>query len=175
MVYNTSRAVVIRMQRYLDDMLVAKRTLSWPVKDPKPFSYKVREALKAVERYAEYERYHGLKAWFRIKPMNGWVEAEFLGIEGAEVETIHAPERLTFEEVLNVDGAAGVCIKFEAKSDELHFPNAVLGDDERLQIYKWGLGQHPKWRLVSHEDAGITMTRKRGVDLAFLWKPEEES
>ena len=174
MPYNTSRACIIRMQRYLDDMLRAKRTVSWPTRETKRLSYKIREALKAVERYPEYERYHKLKAWFRIKPMKGWVEAEFLGVEGADEETVHAPERLTFEEVLNVEGAAGVCIKFAAKSDELHFPQAILSNDERLTIYKWGLEQTPKWKLISHEDAGITMTRKRGVDSEFLWKPEGE-
>lgn len=172
MPYNTSRAVVIRMQRYLDDMLNAGRTISWPSKEPKVLSRKIREGFAAAGRYDEYERYHGLKAWFRIKPMKGWVEAEYLGTEGESV--VNTPEKLVVEEVLDVQGAAGACIKFEAKSDELHFPNAVLSNRGRLTIYKWGLGQVPKWHLISHEDAGITMTRKRGVDQAFLWSPEEE-
>ena len=172
MPYNTSKACVKRQQTYLDDMLNAKKTISWPARDAHTFARKIREAMFAAKCHDEYERYHDLKAFYRIRPRKGWVEAEYLG--HTEESRAQVPERMVVEEVIDVHGAVGACIKLAPKSDELNFPNAILGKKERLAIYEWGIKQEPKWKLISHENAGITMTRKRGVDPVFLWSPPEK-
>jgi hypothetical protein len=172
MPYNKSAACVHRQSTYLDQMLLAKRTIAWPVDDPAKFARQLREAMHTARRYQEFLAYHNLKHTFRIRVYTGSVEAEYIGGPTEHVPT-YSPEAMTIDEVDNVHAVVGGCIKFVAQSNELRFPNVKATDDELKALYEWGLGSSPKWQLIYNENAGVTMTRKK-VDEIFLWAPEEE-
>lgn len=173
MPYNTSRAVVTRNKRFLDDMLEGKRTLTWPAENPEQMARKIREALAAVMKYPDLQRYHDLKAFYRLRPGLAWVEAEYIGPPaGSDTYTprsMQIPEATTYQHVV------GACIKFGAKADELVFPNVHASDKELLALYEWGRSEeHVEWKLIFH-DPGVTMTRRRQVDKLFLWRPPDGS
>lgn len=171
MAYNTSRACVGRMSRYLEDMLHAQETITWPIAEPDKHARKIREAMSAARGYPEFERYHKLKQIYRLHPRSGWVEAEYIGVpKGIQV---HVPTSITLNDVLDVQGVVGAAIKFAVKSNELHFPKAVLSDDQKLALYTWAQSEGPPWKLISHEEVGVTLTRRQVEDI-FVWVPEEE-
>lgn len=174
MAYNTSKHCVVRMKRYLNDMAEAKKTITWPASDPRKMAYHIREAMYASQRYPEFKAFHGLRDWYRISPRQGWVEAEYLGLdEGDRPAKVNIPERLTVGEVEDVHGVVGACIKFAEKADEIYFPNVKkLKEEEKLAVHQWGKGSSPPWQLIDHEEAGVTMTRKQGVNEMFIWRPE---
>ena len=171
MVYNTSQACVRRHERYLQDMLQAEATLTWPASDAEVFARKLREAMFAAQKHPEYTHFHRLRDLYRIRPMNGWVEAQWLGPPAAVKAS--KPTLMRIEEAINAQGVVGACIKFAPKGNEINFPNAVLTEDEKLAVYAWGMGEVPQWQLISHDNEGVTMTRKP-VDQVFLWKPPEK-
>jgi hypothetical protein len=172
MVYNISKGVVHRSQRYLDDMLNAGKTLTWPTRKPSVLAYKIREALFAAQKHPEFTPYHKLKSWYRIHTRSGWVEAEYVGpISGSN--DVHAPEGMTLSAYRTVEELVGACIKFERKADEIYFPNANLGEEQKELLYKWGGGAG--WKLIDHGETGVTMTRKDDVEELFLWKPEDKN
>jgi len=98
--------------------------------------------------------------------MGGWVEAEYLG---TELSAIPAPT-LTVTEATQLMEVVGACIKFGVKSDEIYFPEARLSQQDLKMLLAWG--QADGWRLIWHDDRGVTVTRRRDVDETFLWKPE---
>ena len=121
------------MSRYLEDMLTAKRTISWPVSDPELVARRIREALYASRCHEDFRNYHKLKEWFRLRSRPGWVEAEYIGpLVGAT--PVYSPGSMTIGEADDVNGVVGACIKLAAKAEELHFPNARLSDEEQLQV-----------------------------------------
>ena len=168
MPYNISKGVVHRNKRYLDDMLEARKTLTWPTHDAKALSYKIREALFAAQKYPDFEPYHCLKHWFRIRNRKGWVEAEYIGPMGPNSAT--APEGFTQPDVTDVQSVVGACVKLGGLADEILFPNAVLNEDDKGILVTWGKGQG--WKLIDHAEAGVTMTMK-DVDATFLWRPKD--
>jgi hypothetical protein len=171
--YNTSKACVVRYLRYLQDMAEARTTLTWPASDSEIFARKLREAMAAARHHEEFGYLHDLKDFFRIRPRSGWVEAEYIG--PPEKKSVpRVPDRMEVKEATSAPGVVGACIKFAARANEIHFPNAITSEDDKLAIYNWGLGEVPQWKLISHDDKGVTMTRKRAVDKTFLWKPKEE-
>jgi len=176
MPYNKSKACVRRMMPFLAVMKESKQTVTWPVKNGQAkFAYKLREAMDTVTLHPEFEQFHFLKDNYRIHPRSGWVEAEWIGVD-ADIAQIATPALLEIPEALDAQGVVGACIKFGIRADELHFPNARLNDNERLAIYQWGRNAElgPHWKLISHGDRGVTMTRKSGVSEIFLWEPGDE-
>ncbi|KKL91267.1 hypothetical protein LCGC14_1896350 [marine sediment metagenome] len=172
MVYNISKAVVHRNQRYLDDMLESKSTLTWPTHDAKTLTYKIREALYAAQKHPEFRQYHPLKNWFRIRSRGGggWVEAEYIGPIQNSLGDVHTPEGYVEPDVVDVESIVGSCIKLSHFANEIFFPKANLSNEGRLALYRWG--KKEDWKLIDHGPEGVTMTRKRGVDELFLWSPE---
>ena len=171
MTYNTSKACVHRMKRYLDDMLVAGRTITWPAKKPRQFAYKIREAIYAARHHPEFENYAALRVDYKIYSHAGFVEARYQGEPISEAELVQAPDRMTIEEVTDAPSVVGATIKFTSKADELYFPNAQLSENDKLSVWKWG--KMEGWALIDQEDEGITLTR-RAVDKIFLWTPADE-
>lgn len=172
MPYNTSRRVVERNRGYLDAMVNARRTLTWPTTNPEKLAYRVREALAAARKYPEYGLYHELSIFYKIRVMSGWVEAEYIG-PAPEQTTPSSLANMSVEEVEDANGVVGACIKFGSRTDELHFPNAVMEKNELHAVYSWGRNNKPRWKLIAHGDKGVTMTRK-DVEEAFLWTPDDK-
>jgi hypothetical protein len=153
-------------------MKESKATLTWPTSEPHIFARKLREAMAAAQHYPEFEPFHDVRDFYRIRPRRGWVEAEWIGpVTGAG--TAHKPSHFQVEEALDAQSVVGACIKFEGKANELHFPNAVLSEHDKGVVFTWGMGEVPQWRLIVHDKEGITMTRKKGVDPLFFWQPQE--
>ena len=168
MAYNTSKASVRRIKRHIDDMIVAARTITWPAKEPRKFAYHIREAIFAARHHPEYEKYAALRVDYKIYSHRGYVEARYQGTPIDEVVTVTAPERMTITEITDAPGIVGAAIKFEPRTDEIYFPNAVLNDDEKLSVWRWG--RMEGWALIDQEDEGVTLTR-REVEKIFLWQP----
>jgi hypothetical protein len=171
MPYNISKAVVNRSRRYLDEMLNNPRTITWPAVSPRKLAYKVREALFAAKRHKDFAIYHLLHDNFRIREYPGYVEAEYIGPPVNALGTTIV-EGVTVEEATDIRGVVGAVIKYGVTVDEIRFPNVRATDEELAIVYKWGMNEKPIWRLISHEDNGITMTRRQGLDEIFFWKPE---
>lgn len=173
MSYNTSKGVIKRSQAYLDAMLEARRTHSWPADHPFQLAYKIREAMYAVQKYSEYARYHDLREFFRIRPGTGWVEAQYIGPPIGGITT-YTPQSMQVSEATDIRHVVGACIKFGVKADELVFPNAQLNVEDLKMLYKWSHKEEhgPIWHIIFH-DPGVTMTRRHGVDKLFIWTPEE--
>jgi hypothetical protein len=164
--YNTSKGVVIRNRVYLDRMANTTESITFPSDSPDKLAYRIREARYAAARYPEFRKYHDLRYLFNIIARSGWVECRFLGTAN-DVQPITLEGKLV-EEVREIHGVVGACIKFGAEADELTFPNAILQPKELDMLYKWG--QKEGWGLIYHDEEGITLTR-RNVDKEFLWEP----
>ena len=175
MPYNLSRNVVERFRRYLDDMAVAQRTITWPAKDSEVLARKLREAVAAAEHHGEnFPEFAKLKVNYQICTRKGYVEARWMGplsTSGGDIQETFAPTFMTIGEAQTAEAVVGAAIKFEPRADELHFPNARLTDKEKDLLYKWG--KKSGWKLIDQEEAGITLTKK-DVDELLLWTPEED-
>jgi len=167
MPYNISRACVHRSKRYLDELAEKRRTLTFPAHKPLKLVYQIREAVYAAKRHKEFVKYHDLQENYRFRPREGWVEAEYVG-EPVKVEVV-GPPALTVTEARQLMEVVGACIKFGPKTNEIHFPNAVLEPEDLGTLLEWGRGDG--WKLISHDDKGLTVTRRGDVDEAFLWGP----
>lgn len=166
------------MRRYLDDMLYGRRTMTWPADDGDRLARRIREAINTAKRYEDFGIYHELGSWYTIHNRKTWVEAEWKGIitgtgnrEGAHIVHIPEPKRVLIE-VTTADQVVGACIKMGAETEEFHFPNVVMTPNELKAVHLWGK-DHNGWKLIYHEDAGITMTRRQ-VDEIYLWHPDGE-
>jgi hypothetical protein len=169
MPYNISKACVNRSMKYLNELLEKKRTVTFPAHAPGRLTYQLREAVYAAVRHPEFKRYHCLYEDYRFHPRTGWVEAEFIGAsDGAGP----APPAVTVAEAKQLLEVVGACIKFGPKADELYFPSAILSVEDLKTLVVWG--KTDGWKLISHDEKGITLTRRAGVDEAFLWRAEEE-
>lgn len=164
MAYNKSPNVVVRNQRYLDEMHQNKRTLRWPSSDPKGLAYRIREALAVARMHEQFTIYHTLHAFFRIRIRAEWVEAEYIGPPPAREQTV-VPTVESFPEVMTVQEVVGICISHGVEYEEAHFPAAQLNKEELKILSKWGKGNG--WTLIVH-DQGITMTQKK-VDPLLAW------
>lgn len=171
MPYNTSKAVVNRSRHYLDEMLHNPRTLTWPAVSPRKLAYQLREAVYAAKRHKEFAIYHPLHDNFRFCEYPGYVEGKYIGPPVTPSGMVIV-QGITVEEATDIRGVVGAVIKYGASVDELRFPNVRATDEDLAVVYKWGMNEKPTWRLISHEDSGITMTRRTGLDEIFFWKPE---
>lgn len=169
MPFNISKAVVHRSRRYLDDMLQAKRTLTFPAHDGAKLAYQIREARYAALRHPEFAQYHPLKEWYRIRDKGTYVEAEYIGPIAPTEHQSFTQTQQTITEVNTLEQVVGACIKFSAESDEIIFPNVVLNEAELGVLYEWS--KTAGWKIIWQEDAGVTMT-KRKVDDIFIWRPQ---
>lgn len=171
MTYNISKSVVVRMKRYLDDMLEAKRNLTWPSERPDSLAYRIREALAAVQHYDDYTRYHDLRHNFQISAQQGYVEAKWIGIGGVndpEATEVLAPDRIVLDEIESIQGVVGSAVKMEARADEIYYPNVHPTETEKRVLYDWT--KQTRWKFIDQEDEGITLTRRR-VDDILIWQP----
>ena len=172
MPYNTSKAVVHRSRRYLDEMLRAGKSITFPTSDPKRLAYRLREAIYTTTRYKDFTIYHPLHENFRIRPKSGWVEAEYIG-PPTDVSLDAEAAVFTVAEVTSLNEVVGAVIKFGSRIEEIHFPNARLSLADLRVIWEWG--HKDGWNLIWHDDLGITITRRQGVSEEFFWSPPEET
>lgn len=183
MTYNTSKAVVYRNIRYLDDMLSARQTLTWPVSVPKELAYRIRESLYAARQHEEFLRFHILYDWYRVRTKPGYVEVEYIGPPteitsesgGSTPHTVFAPKPMVVPEADSVEAIVGACIKLKVRADELNFPSVHLTYDELYVLFRWGSTEVPPWKLINHDEQGITLTRRKNVEEAFLWQPSGDN
>lgn len=170
MPYNKSRGSVNRHLRYLEDMAMARRTLTWPAENPEATARKLREAMAAAETFPDFNRFHKLRSFYKIRVQTGFVEAHYIGPVRPEDYKVFTPERRVVPEVEDVHGVVGACIQLKAQADELNFPRAVLSEEDLHALWAWAHGE--KWKLINHDGAGVTLTR-RAVDDIYVWKPGE--
>lgn len=179
--YNTSTKVVRRLERYLQDMDEARRSVEWATSDPDRLAYRIREALAAAREHEdEFPSYAELQHLFQIQSREGKVRARYIGIDQIEDQepgstsaspTPSGPERMTVDhELVSATGVVGAALKFKNSSEELFFPNARLSTDELTAVWRWTQGND--WKLIEHEGKGLTLT-KGEVSEALLWTPEE--
>lgn len=171
MPYNISEHVIVRMKRYLDDMLSTQRSINWPTREPEKLARRVREALFAVRYHPQYERYHDLHNFFKICVHDRYVEAKWKGpLTGRTMQEALSPEGKKIDGVMDLQSIIGAAIKFAITNDELHFPDAHLDEKDLKTLYQWG--KKNEWKLVYQFELGVTLTR-RNVDKILLWEPED--
>lgn len=170
MPYNTSIHVCRRQKRYLDDMLNARRTITWPAHEPQKMARRIREALHAVQYHDEFSAYADLKSFYRIRARKGFVEAQWLGEDPDAPTAPSTPGLMEINEVSNIMGAIGAAIKFGHQADEIYFPNVQPSEEEKVTLWKWA--GTSGWKMIDQLDKGITLT-KQPVDPFLIWEPEE--
>lgn len=185
MAYNKSKNAVVRMRRYLDDM-VAMRTITWVSPNPEVLARRIREALAASELYRDtWPQYIGLKPQFQIRAKQGYVEAKFLmeglipvGLpEGGQANVIggiaSVPVPRVIDTMMDLAGIVGTAIELAQKTNELTFPKVSLSYADKLKLYRWTKEDKTGWKFIDQLEEGITLTR-RPVGSIYLWEPDEE-
>lgn len=182
--YTISRASVTRNKEQLEQLLKMKTTLVFrDVANPQKLAYKLREAIAAAAHYDEFKHLAWLSTMytFRTGVREVIAQYEILDIDptipmperpGAEVEmpskSIPIPEKKTIPDAQGIMEVVGYVLKFP-REQEIHFPNAVLMDEDRLKLHKWT--QEQDWKYIDHDEGGLTLT-KRDIPKEVLWQPE---
>lgn len=187
MPYNTSRNVVEKNKKLLDEMLESKATIRKQVRNSRSYAYKVREVLAAVQVYEDYKEMYGeLKNLYVVKEINRFtIELRYIGnilkiknvkkeqeikaeiTEQRKLDT--PPDQIQFEGVRDLLEVIGVALKLDATHDEIFFPDANLQEPDKLRLYQWC--KLKNWNYIDHEGAGLTLTRKPIEDEFILWEP----
>lgn len=165
--YNLSRGPLVRMERYLQDMAEAKKTIVWVTANPSSLAYRIREALAGAKHHDEFAHYDKLRHIFKIREGERQVKAVYVG---AEYSHPVLPEKLTVDlPITSSMGVVGAAIKLGAQTEEIHFTNANLSDTERKTLYNWT--QSNDWTYIEHYDNTLTLTKEK-VDEDLIWRPE---
>lgn len=182
--FNKSEKAILRVKRYLDDMLSGQHTVSWPSSAPRKLQRMIYDGMHAVEGKKEYNLYWNLRLWYRIRVKDGYVEAEWRGVgiipslpgiaDDIPRTTIVPVETREFKDIGTAEGIVGVVISYNHQCNEMYFPDAIeLSDHELNTIYIWLSKEHPEWKLINQVDHGVTVT-KRDVNPIYYWHPPEE-
>jgi hypothetical protein len=88
------------------------------------------------------------------------------------------PKKLTIDmEITTPHAVIGAAIKYQDLHQEIHFPYARLTHSQLATVSTWTLSTGGEdtipWRLIEHEGAGITLTR-RDIPEEIVWKPSEQ-
>ncbi len=164
--YNLSKGPLVRMERYLQDMSQSRSSLRWITVRPQSLAYKIREAMHGAKHHKEYEHYDKLRHIFKIRESPKCVEAIYIGTEYIEPT---APTKLEVDmEITLAIGIVGSVIKLGAQTNEIHFTDANLTEEESESLYKWTSVNG--WTYINHYDGTVTVTQKV-VDPDIIWSP----
>ena len=177
--YNISRHAVERNRPQLDDLLALRKTFEIPTASPQRLASKLWEAIRSArelsERYPQYAKYAEISVLYRLRQTKTgvlceWV-ADLLKDSGEDTKSpTLVPTRMEFPEAASVMDVIATVTKF-SDMQEIRFPNAVLQQRDRKKLYNWTKKEGVTWRYISHDDAGLTLTKKE-VPEELLWNPE---
>jgi hypothetical protein len=174
--YTKTRAVVKRNLEQLERLYRAKTTLTFKSDNPTELAYKLREAIAAAKEFSEYEHLAELRTMYKFRTAPGRVIALY-SVTEAPVETAEAsvktPEkkrkrkRKVVVDAVTLLDIVGAMIDF-VDEEEVQFININLSEEDLFKAFVWG--KENGWKLINHEEAGITLT-KRDVPEEVLWTP----
>lgn len=173
--YNTSIGPPRRMEEYLNRLLENRETVDFAADDPPSLAYKLREAIHASGYHDRYEHFEKLGELYEFKALDGRVRARYIGPEDPDivegVEETPPSQPMTIQEAQDLTSVVGAAMEVADKTDEIRFPNAILGETMKERLYGWATENG--WKIIDHEEAGITLT-KRDVADSIVWRPEDE-
>jgi hypothetical protein len=175
--YTISRASVKRNKEQLEQLLKMKQTLVFKnIANPTRLAHKLREAIAAAGEFDEFKHLAELKTMYRFRTGANtviaqyevaFVEPEPLKKDDTQDPKPVAPEKKTMPDALNAMDVVGAAMKF-SKEHEIHFPNAVLVDEDRIKLWRWT--QEVEWNYIDHDGAGLTLTKK-DIPEEVKWQP----
>lgn len=174
--YNISRHSVLRHRPQLDQLLETKQSVMFKSPRPERLAYRLRQAVAAASQLEEFSKYAELRVLykFRVEVEQKAVIAEYQAVSEGEIigqmSSIKRPGRKVLPEAMSLMDVIGAGLKFE-NEEELHFPNVWLELEERERLFKWT--SDTTWSYISHEDAGLTLTKKP-VPEEVKWTPQTE-
>jgi len=177
--YNISRNSVVRNKPQLDELLRARKTIMFKSSNPRRLMVKLWEAIKSAEKFPEFHEYAEISKMYKFRKISTGVLCDYIEIpevvtDGPSVKLTPEPGRPTFmefPEAVSLIDVIGVAIKFDNLL-ELRFPSAVLNVEDSSKLYDWTQLEDTKWQFISHEEAGLTLT-KNDVPEEILWRPDE--
>lgn len=160
--YSNSDAAIKRVQKLLDQMLLAKSDLTWPSTNAHMLGYHIREALTIAKKKG-IEPYNELKDKFTIRNKGNRVVAELKHVEAATALQA-AMSNLTIEHLSSLMEIVGAAINH--KASEMFFPDADLAPDEVEKLFLWA--EKNGYFLIAAE-SGITLTKDDPGEAS--WRP----
>lgn len=155
----TSKYAITKVQTLLDQMLKSEGNVSWPSRDPQKLIYLLRDALSVAEK-DHSSPYRPLKSNFIIRNKGTHVLAERRNVVDIIGELSRS--RMTIENITTLIEIIGAVITH--KQHEMYFPDALVNEEEILQLYNWCLEK--EYNIVVGD--GITVTKNDPGEAKWL-------
>jgi hypothetical protein len=168
--YARSKKAILKVESVLKDLLEATDDIAFVSTEPQRLAYCIHEALRSAAVYPEYTNYAELRNKFVIRVKSNKVLAEIRNRQPVALKIMKEQlSKMTLDEVTDVLGIVGAAVKH--KATELHFPLAILSQDDLRTLYNWTVtsGYH----IIHHDNAGLTLTKVHPGELA--WIPSESN
>lgn len=191
--YNTTIGPPRRMEAYLKKLLNRKETIRFATDDPHSLAYRLREAIYASQFHEKYEEYYKLRDMYTFRDKGDHVLADYQRVfpveaiegedEAPELEDIEpedapeyrpddeGPTKMEVPEAESVMEVVNVAINRGEEYRELVFPNATLMAQHLERLH--GFTESNDWKIISHGEDGVTLTREQVPD-EITWTPDEE-
>ena len=169
MTYSRNKSALKRVQKLLDDLLLAVNNKSdddvvFTSTNPNKLSYQLHEALDVADTFTEYTKYRVIKEHYRIRVRFDRVIAE-CKTKPVDAKAILSGQlsKMTVDDADTVLEVIGAAIKNNL--NEMYFPNAELIDSELADLYKWTSVNG--YYIINNYEVGITLTRVNPGELAY--------
>lgn len=160
-----------RVQDQLDVMVEANTDVEWTSDDPAKLAYHIREGIHVAQLRAqdddEYNDYARLESKYIVRTGPQKVIAELR--DGAAARTLRKTlSTMNIAGVVDALTIVGAAIKH--KAPELHFPDAIVSEDELEGLYNWAT----KHQYVLIIGEGITLSQTAPQDIGWTPSQNEE-
>jgi len=178
--YNISRFSVNRNLPQLDLLLKAQTDIRFETAHPRKLSYKLREALHASREFDDLKHYYEtITPNFTFKEEPNAVVATYnpvpVGIPVGPVDVqsnskVDGPSKGSLDGARTLIDVIGGGVEGDERGyEELHFPNAILSQDDIKKLWDWT--ETTSWGLIDHQEKGLTLTKSEKYN-DFFWSPE---
>ena len=186
--YSETRHIIQRNWPQLSQLIKHKATMRFDTEYPRRLAFKLREARKACSCHEDHEEDFATLSLYTFKEERDGVLAEYnpvpIGVPLGKIITEVVGEPVKSRRIApNALSLIDVMSEFigNDKIEEIHFPNAILTEDNKLDLHSYisveyadGEEVLPPWLFIDHDENGITLTRYE-VDSDILWSPENAS
>lgn len=143
---------------FLDRLILAKDTQSFPAEDPQKLAYQLREAVHACKHHEEYIHYYNeIDPFYKFSTTPGMVVAKWVGADDTTRSALTKPAYKEFPAATTLLDIVGAAQKAGSIA-ELFFPNADMEEpliEKKLPLFckKYG------WKAHAPALGGITLIR----------------
>jgi hypothetical protein len=175
--YKLRPGSVLRMKKFLDEMLTECRTLQYKTARPESLRFRLLQAIKSAEalspQHSQFLKYRGLGTLYNFRVQGDRVFAVWHEDRTGSVRLVESTEVIVDMPIRSAEAVLGV-IQNAEDADELIFVNASLSLRDQKLLYKWTQSDTVRWSYIDHYNGTITMTL-RTVEPEILWRPENEN